>query len=402
VKLYRQEYFGGVLFDTDSLRYELHTDDSAPIVDRVLPLRAASERRDILSAPIRVYFEITRRCNLTCSHCFVSSSPTAMVGMSTETAIALLDHMADMNVIELRITGGEPTARADWYQILDHAKRRNFVLSVNTNGVYDDNSTIDKLLSLGLEQITISIDGSQPLHDAIRGPGTFRRSVSALQELALGGARLRVNMVLTRNNVASVPIVVDQCAPYIREINFFYMRTVGRAVKLKDQTLTFESHFESSQQTRALKAMYPHLNIMHFEQSFTERSIDYKASFAGALARALPYGSTTLAVHCDGSVWPHGYSPFQGTPALRLGTFPIDNLYDVWHASPVLDRIRGWLRQLMERCDSCPEHRVRCAGLNFEMEIARLAGHIDRNPYCINPSEVPSPDLVSLRRRPDR
>ena len=113
MKLYREEHFGGVLFDTDTLRYTIHTGDMESKADRRLPLNNPHLRRDILSAPIRVYFEITRRCNLTCSHCFVSSSPTAMEGMSTATAIALLDHMRQMGVIELRITGGEPTIRTD-------------------------------------------------------------------------------------------------------------------------------------------------------------------------------------------------------------------------------------------------------------------------------------------------
>lgn len=398
MKLFREEHFGGVLFDTDTLRYALHSGDS-PRVDRTLSSQRASTRRDILSAPIRVYFEITRRCNLTCSHCFVSSSPTAMEGMNTDTALALIEHMAGMNVIELRITGGEPTTRHDWYRLLRHAKDLGLVLSLNTNGVYSDKTTIGKLLSLDLEQITISIDGTERFHDAIRGPGSFSASIESMRALALGGARLRVNMVLTRDNVDSLPDVIEHCAPFVREINFFYMRTVGRAVKLKDQTLTFESHFDSSRLAMSLRAKYPNLNIMHFEQSFTERSIDNTLSQSEDLSRSLPYGSTTLAVHCDGSVWPHGYSPFQATPALKLGMFPVDRLDEIWHHSALLDQIRHWLRNLMSRCDNCAEHKVRCAGLNFEMEVARIAGHIAHNPYCISSEPVPMPDFALGHRR---
>lgn len=398
MKIFREEHFGGVLFDTDTLRYTLHTGEVLTPVHQRLSLHNPSGRRDILSAPIRVYFEITRRCNLTCSHCFVSSSPTAMNGMSTDTAVELLNHLRAMNVIELRITGGEPTVRNDWYALLSHAKQLGFVLSVNTNAVYPDRRTIDQLLALDLEQITISIDGAQPFHDAIRGVGSYQQSMESMRKLAAGGARLRVNMVLTRDNVASAPTVIEECAPYIREINFFYMRTVGRAVRLKDQTLTFESHFESSRSTIALRAKYPQINIMHFEQSFTERSLG-GATQPDSLANGLPYGNTTLAVHCDGSLWPHGYSPFQASPGLRLGVFPTDRVDAIWHQSSTLDLIRGWLRTVAARCDVCPEHRVRCAGLNFEMEVARLAGHIDENPYCVNPTPVPSPGrLLRLHR----
>ena len=128
---------------------------------------------------------------------------------------------------------------------------------------------------------------------------------------------------------------------------------------------------------------------MHFEQSFIERSIIEEELPFADLAMAPPYGSTTLGLNADGSMWPHGYTPYQAASFFKLGQYPNVNLNWVWHESPILDAVRGWLRSLMERCGTCCEYRSRCAGLNFEMEVARNAGHIAANPYCISHAPVP-------------
>jgi len=179
------------------------------------------------------------------------------------------------------------------------------------------------------------------------------------------------------------------------------MRPVGRAVKLSEQLLDFEAHFRSSQEVIALRDEYPHVRIMHFEQSFVERSILANQRASDRLAMAPPYGSTTLGIRADGSIWPHGYTPYQAAPLFRLGTFPDVSLPWVWHESPELDGIRGWLRSLLERCHRCPEYQIRCAGLNFEMEVARQAGHIRENPYCISDMPIPAVgDFLPARGRP--
>jgi MoaA/NifB/PqqE/SkfB family radical SAM enzyme len=196
-----------------------------------------------------------------------------------------------------------------------------------------------------------------------------------------------------------VPGIVAACAPYVKEINFFYMRPVGRAVALSENYLNFDEHFRSALDTIALRTAYPGVRIMHFEQSFIERSIAQDVAVPASLASAPPYGSTTLGLHSDGSMWPHGYTPYQAVPRLKLGQYPASTLSSIWHDSPVLDGIRHWLRALMNRCESCAEHRHRCAGLNFEMEVARQMGHVDDNPYCISDKPMPAAaDFIPLNR----
>ena len=202
------------------------------------------------------------------------------------------------------------------------------------------------------------------------------------------GVNVRFNTVLTRNNYRDVPHIVALANEYATEVNFFYMRTIGRGARLFDESLSFEEHYESANDTLRLRESYPELRIMHFEQSFTERSVLPDAAPAG-LRFTYPYGSTTFSIAWDGSYWPHGYSPYQDE-RLLLGRYPQDSILDIWVDSDKLDGMREWFGCLIARCVACPEYRKRCAGLNFEMELARAGGHVTKNPFCISNEAIPS------------
>lgn len=200
MKIFREEYFGGILYDTSTLTYKIITDGKDNIkADRFIPLSFRPERTDIISVPVRVYFELTERCNLSCKHCFVGSSPLSKNGMSTSTIFSLLEDMKDAGVINIRFTGGEPTARDDWFDILNYAKSLGLVVSLSSNGVYKDvDKTVSQVASLGLEQVTFSIDGLEANHDHLRGHGSFKSLISTLEKLKETDVNSRLTTVLTK------------------------------------------------------------------------------------------------------------------------------------------------------------------------------------------------------------
>ena len=383
MKIFRPENFGGILYDTETLRYQIT--ETKIEADRIVPQKPIN-RDDILSAPVRVYFELTKRCNLACRHCFVSSHRNAEYGESTKNLISILDDFKENGVIDVRFTGGELTVREDWFEIVSHARNNGFSISLNTNGVYDDvNDIISKFSIIKPEQITVSVDGANGNHDYFRGKGMLDKSLDALRRMKDEGLKTRINTVITKKNVSDIPLILEIADGLVEEINFFYMRPVGRAVNIADLSLNFEEHFNSSVDTLSQRDKYPLLRIMHFEQSFTERTVKEK----GHLLRSLPYGSTTLGVTCDGNVWPHGYTPYQDRN-LSLGNLIDIPLRRIW-VSKELDRQRNWLRSIDHRCSTCEEYKKRCAGYNFEMKVAEDIGDILTNPFCI--SDTPLPNL---------
>lgn len=382
MKIFREEASGGVIFDTESLQYKISEDRT--LCETIIPLVTHPPRTDILSAPVRVYFEVTQKCNLKCSHCFVSASPKGYYGLDSQSIFQLLDELHRLRVLEIRFTGGEPTIRNDWFDVLSYAKQKGFAVTLNTNGVFAKSKlkqTIERLQTLGLQQITVSVDGMQNVHDSIRGSGNFERVNLSLKAMATAGLPLRINSVINQKNLADIPALIDLAAQYAKEINFFYMRTIGRAASETHNNLAFDEHFRSALEAYKIGEMYPHLRVTH------------SAGSQLGLAIGTPYRNTTFSIAADGSFWPDSYSSHQ-SQKLRLGSFPQDSIEHIWFYSPKLNRLRNWFSMLLTRCGACVEYKKNCPGVNFEMEIAKVLGNGNRNPYCI--SSQPTPDLSEL------
>lgn len=386
MKIFREEYFGGILYDSFTLTYQIIKDNKDKIkADRFIPLSFKPERTDILSAPVRVYFELTEKCNLTCRHCFVSSSPSSKIGMSSSVIFSLLENMKDAGVINIRFTGGEPTIREDWYDILSYTKSLGFVSSLSSNGVYEDvDKTVSQIESLGLEQVTISIDGLEKTHDWLRGKGTFKSIIYTLEKLKSTDTNLRLTTVLTKVNLKELPGIVELASKYVKVINFVFMRVLGRGKS--SLAITFQEHYASALEVERLQKEYPDLLILHsakvlpgqFVKPQSSSGIDFTSSFA----------NSSLNISADGTFWPHHYASHQ-TDYFMLGRYPENKIREIWTGSEKLDRYRRWTGLLQERCFACKEFRNRCSGFNFEMEIGYLTGEIEENYCCINDTPVP-------------
>ena len=242
MKIFREETFGGVLYDTRTLRFELV--DSVVEADKVIPLLPKVTRTDIPSSPVRAYFEVTQKCNLACKHCFVSSGKKKPHGLDTEGIEGVLRQLSDNQVLDVRFTGGEVTQRPDYKEILQSAKNKGFSISLNTNGVFDDpDDVIQTLKLLDLEQVTVSIDGMEKNHDFMRGKGTFHRTLKAIRSMYEQGIHTRINTVITKKNVNETAQLLELASTCAEEINFFCMRPVGRAVKQHQHNLDFQEFF---------------------------------------------------------------------------------------------------------------------------------------------------------------
>ena len=253
-----------------------------------------------------------------------------------------------------------------------YAKNKGLVISLNTNGIFQNKrELVNNIAELNLEQVTVSIDGMKKNHEYMRGENTFAKTINSLELMHDRGINLRINTVITKRNYLDLPQVIDLAGKYCKEINFFFMRPVGRATKLNHLSLDFFEHYMSARTAMKLRNKYPHLNIMHFEQSFTERSINYHCH---TLKEGYPYGNTTINLDCHGNIWPHGYNAFQDA-RLNLGNLKKTSLLYVWHKSKKLDNLKE------------------CAGYNFEMLFAQLAGEIPKNPFCISKSDIPTLEL---------
>ncbi len=386
----RDEVFGGTLYDRRALRHSFSTKKEIQEGPRFNGAEVRSYEhweadtkllpKDIVYSPIRVYFEATKICNLRCSHCFNSSGLRDENELTTTEVIKSLEGMRNDNIFDIRFTGGEFTMRPDWFEILKRAKELGFAVSLNTNCVYQNSDTAKKLASLNLNQITTSVDGSREIHDQIRGRGTYEKTLNTLQELYNMGAVLRTNTVLTRMNAHNMEDVIQAVAPYVKEMNFFYMRGTGRARRISKDAISYDDLSEFNKRASEIVKKYPEINIMF--GSYVARINSIRMNELG-LKKGGPDGFTRFNLTPDGSMYAGGYAPYINKN-LKLGNIKQEgySTLQVWRYSPKLSEFRDFSSNLIKRCLNCPEFITSCGGVNVEMEIIKLNSPEKSNPYC--------------------
>jgi MoaA/NifB/PqqE/SkfB family radical SAM enzyme len=166
--------------------------------------------------PVGAKLELTHACNLRCGFCYTDSPRHTLLrtpDLPDEDWHRIASEAADLGVIELVLTGGEPFLRRDLVlALLDEMSGRDVGLTLNTNGWFVDDDIADRLAEVPGLQVDISIDGATPaLHDASRGvPGSWRRAVEAAGRLLDRGVRIQIVHVVTPVNEGSFGAMLEQ------------------------------------------------------------------------------------------------------------------------------------------------------------------------------------------------
>ena len=158
-----------------------------------------------------VIWNLVRRCNLACMHCYSISADVDFPGeLSTGEALAVLEDLRAARVPALILSGGEPLLRKDIFEIAGQAKRLGFHTALSTNGTLIDVPLAMRIRDTGFDYVGISLDGLQHAHDRFRRKqGAFERSLGALRLLRDMGVKVGVRFTLTRDNAADFEPLLD-------------------------------------------------------------------------------------------------------------------------------------------------------------------------------------------------
>jgi radical SAM protein with 4Fe4S-binding SPASM domain len=155
-----------------------------------------------------VHWELTYRCNLRCTHCYVVkpgdpgfSAPGPE--LSTEECKDIIDQLAEENVLNIGFSGGEPLTRPDFFEIARYARSRRFAIRILTNGTLITPEIADKIAALCPVSVEMSVYGARAeTHDGITlVPGSFERTVRAFQLLGERGVNTYVKTLLMKENI---------------------------------------------------------------------------------------------------------------------------------------------------------------------------------------------------------
>lgn len=200
--------------DPDRLRDDLAEFQKSLISQAVLTPVPRSralglDRRSMERARIR----LTNRCNLDCSHCFISASQTASGELSTEAWRQVIEQLAEFDLLELTFTGGEPLMRDDFFSLAVFANQQGMPVSINTNGMLLNEELLRQLTALNLTSVKVSLDGASPeTHDARRGQGSFAVVVENIKTMIDAGIRVIVNSTITQQNFGEIREIIGLAA----------------------------------------------------------------------------------------------------------------------------------------------------------------------------------------------
>lgn len=166
--------------------------------------------RGTFRAPVAVQWLATRACDLACAHCYSDAGHRAVGELSTEEALGLVDAVADLGAQTFVIAGGEPLLRHDLRQVIEHAVRRGLKWSMHTHGgqVFRHRELFEQVPA---SLVTVSLDGSRPVHDALRGPGSYDKAIAAIRYLVeeTRSTQVVAGTTVTRLNADTISDLMD-------------------------------------------------------------------------------------------------------------------------------------------------------------------------------------------------
>jgi heme d1 biosynthesis radical SAM protein NirJ len=161
-------------------------------------------------APV-VIWNLVRRCNLTCKHCYSISGDVDFPNeLSTAEVFRVMDDLKAFRVPVLILSGGEPLLRKDIFEITARAKAMGFYVGLSSNGTLIDGKIADRISEADYDYVGISLDGVGETHDHFRRKaGAYRAALAGLRLLSDRGVKVGVRFTMTSDNADELPALLD-------------------------------------------------------------------------------------------------------------------------------------------------------------------------------------------------
>ena len=180
-----------------------------------LPLWERADRDRLL---LSIEFELTARCNNNCTHCYINlpeNDETAKAfELSFDRICDLADEAADMGVLWVTLSGGEPLIREDFCDIYRYLKKKGLLVSVFTNASLITREHVDLFLKYPPRDIEVTVYGVTPeVHKKVTCKNTFGATMAGIDLLLDNGVPVTLKTTLTRSNFKSLPQIAAFCKP---------------------------------------------------------------------------------------------------------------------------------------------------------------------------------------------
>ncbi|MEM8958411.1 MAG: pyrroloquinoline quinone biosynthesis protein PqqE [Pseudomonadota bacterium] len=339
--------------------------------------------------PIAMLAELTHRCPLSCPYC---SNPVELARidqeLDSETWARVFREAADLGVLQLHLSGGEPASRRDLTYLVRAARDAGLYTNLITSGIGLSQKRLAELDEAGLDHVQLSLQGTNPeMADEIGGyKGGFKRKMQVADWIGAIGFPLTLNVVLHRRNLHQLPRALEMAVEMgARRIEVATVQFHGWALQNRDSLMPTREQAQEAMATvvQARKDLKGTLVVDFVPADYHD---DFPKRCMGG------WGTSGLNVAPDGQVLPCHAA--QSIPHLTFENVRDRPLDEIWYKSSSFNAYRGtdWMQ---EPCRSCDRKTVDFGGCRCQaMAIVGDAAATD--PVCIK-----SPHHAALQAQAD-
>ena len=222
----------GTVEPSDALRYNR---ESSRLPSHLLQF--SSDKRPV------VVWNITRRCNLKCVHCYAHSKDLSYNNeLTTTEGKNLIDDLSRFGVPVILFSGGEPVVREDLPELAAYAVEKGVRAVISTNGTLITEKLALKLKDIGLSYVGISIDGMEEVNDRFRGvKGAFKAALEGINNCKKAGIKVGLRFTINRFNASEIPKIFNLLEEMdIPRACFYHLVYSGRGSELINEDSTHE------------------------------------------------------------------------------------------------------------------------------------------------------------------
>ena len=306
--------------------------------------------------PLALLAELTYRCPLQCPYC---SNPLELgryrQELDTDTWRRVFREAAELGVIQLHLSGGEPLVRRDIIDLVREARRLGLYSNMSTGATVVDEAMLDRLREAGLDHLQVSLLDTDPeSNDYLAGARSFDRKRDAVLGAKQRGFPVTLNVVLHRQNLDRIDKILALALEWkVDRIELAHTQYTGWAFRNRAALMPTRAQVERADAAVARvrdTVDASRLDILHVVPDYFEDRP--KACLQG-------WGSVFMAVAPDGCVLPcQTAREIQG---LEFPNVRDSSLHDIWFDAPVFQRFRGtdWMP---EPCRSCDRREIDFGG----------------------------------------
>jgi radical SAM protein with 4Fe4S-binding SPASM domain len=352
-------------------------------------VKASARRTDW---PRLVAWEITKRCNLACSHCRASATADAPSGeLTTAEGIKLLRGLTTVGSPLVILTGGEPLMREDVFELARAGADLGLSVALATNGSLVTDEVAEKIAKSRITRCAISIDGvTSETHDRIRNaPGSFSAAVKAASIMRNHRMPFQINTSVTRDNEGELPLLHGLVEALGAEAwHVFMVVPMGRAVGMSsnlvsatryDEILRWLASKASTAKIEIKPTCAPQYYRIIRQNALSGNGIPINGRLS--MVKGCLAGQGFAFISSTGGVQPCGYFPVVAG-SLRKHTFG-----QIWRSSALFQQLRDPAKY-KGRCARCEFFGV-CGGCRARA-LATSGHFLDDDCYC---TYIPRADL---------